>query len=73
MRGPLFSNQGIKGQGLLKMNIKLFIELIKGNPILYDYRNSSYKDNKEKEKKCKMYTMLGVTGMLCYVTLDETS
>jgi hypothetical protein len=53
----------VRGQGLLKMNVELLIDFIKENSMLNDYRNPSYKDNWEKEKKWKeIATKLGETS-----------
>jgi hypothetical protein len=45
------------------MNVELLSEFIKESPMLYDYRNPSYKDNRGKEKKWKEIAMkLGETS-----------
>jgi hypothetical protein len=45
------------------MNVELLIDFIKENPVLYDYRNPLYKENRKKEKKWKETAMkLGETS-----------
>lgn len=44
------------------MDIEKFIDFVKGQPVLYDYTHSSYKDNRAKNRKWKEIAQnLGVT------------